>query len=57
MFWAYTWMSPERVSVGEEGEDHSMSMDPRQKKHGNQQESGSLEYQKQSNRERLREGV
>ena len=50
-------MSPERVSVGEEGEDHSMSMDPRQKKHGNQQESGSLEYQKQSNRERLREGV
>ena len=29
-------MSPERVSVGEEGEGHSMSMDQRQKRRGNQ---------------------
>ena len=30
-------MSPERVSVGEEGEGHSMVMDRRQKRRGNQQ--------------------
>ena len=42
-------MSPERVSVGEEGEGHSMVMDRRQKRRGNQQwcEPGS-EYQKRS---------
>ena len=47
-------MSPERVSVGEEGEGHSMLMDQKQKRHGNQQrrvwcaESGGGEYQKRS---------
>ena len=27
MFLGYTLMSPERVSVGEEGEDHSVSVE------------------------------
>ena len=30
-------MDPERVSVGQEGEDHSMVMDRKQKRRGNQQ--------------------
>ena len=29
-------MSPERVSVGEEGEGHSMKWDQKQKRRGNQ---------------------
>ena len=33
----YIWMSPERVSVREEGEGHSMLTDWRHKKRGNQQ--------------------
>ena len=47
-------MSPERVSVGDEGEGHSMLMDRKQKRRGNQQwrvwckESGDWEYQKRS---------
>ena len=47
-------MSPERVSVGEEGGGHSMLMDGTQKRRGNQQwrvwyeESGGREYQMQS---------
>ena len=47
-------MSPEEVSVREEGEGHSMYMDLKQKRHGNQQwrvwckESGGWEYQKWS---------
>ena len=47
-------MSPGRVSVGEEGEGHSMLMDRKQKRRGNQQwrvwceESGGREYQKAS---------
>ena len=47
-------MSPERVSVGEEGEGHSMVMNRKQKRRGNQQwrvwceESGGWEYQKQN---------
>ena len=47
-------MSPERVSVGEEWEGHSMLMDRRQKRRGNQQwrvwceQSGGSEYQKRS---------
>ena len=47
-------MSPVRVSVGEEGEGHSMLMDREQKRRGNQQwrvwceEYGGWEYQKRS---------
>ena len=42
-------MSPDRVPVGEEGEGHSMYMDQKQKRRGNQQwrvcceESGGLQ--------------
>ena len=37
-------MSPERVSVGEEGEGHSMLMDRKRKRRGNQQSgTGNLE--------------
>ena len=48
------WMSTERASVREEGEGHSMLMDWKQKRRGNQQwrvlceESGGWEYQKWS---------
>ena len=64
LFLGYISMSPERVSLGEEGEGHSMSMDRKQKfefriicafKKGtgtNSRESGArnleAEYQKQS---------
>ena len=47
-------MSPERVSVGEEGEGHSMVMDRKQKRRGNQQwrvwcqESGKNVYNEAS---------
>ena len=50
----YIWMGPERVSVGEEGEGHSMVMDRKQKRPGNQQwrvscqRSGNWENQKRS---------
>ena len=37
MFLDLIWMSPERVSAGEEGEGHSMLMDRKQKRRGNQQ--------------------
>ena len=54
MFLCYIYVSPERVSVGQEGEGHSMLMDRKQKRRGNQQcrgwcqESGGWDYQKQS---------
>ena len=47
-------MSLERVSVGDEGEGHSMLMDRKQKRRGNQQcrvwceESEGQKYQKRS---------
>ena len=47
-------MSPERVSVGEKGKGHSMLMDRKQKRRGNQQwrvwceASGGWEYQNRS---------
>ena len=47
-------MSPDRVPVGEDGEGHSMLIDRKQKRCGNQQwrvlceESGGQESQKQS---------
>ena len=37
MFLDYISMSPERVSVGEEAEGHSMLMDRKRKRRGNQQ--------------------
>ena len=36
MIFSYTWTSSERVSVGEKGEGHSMQMDQKQKRRGNQ---------------------
>ena len=50
----YTWTSPDSVSVREEGEGHSLLMDRKQKRRGNQQwrvwceESGGWECQKRS---------
>ena len=47
-------MSPETVSTGDEGEGHSMLMDRKRKRRGNQQwrvwceESGDWDYQKRS---------
>ena len=58
MFWGYTWMSPEMISVGKEGKSHSMMMDRRQKRRRNQQwklvcceESGGWEYQNRSGKD------
>ena len=49
-------MSPERVSVGEEGEGHSMEMDRKQKWRGNQpgkdRESGARNLEAESTRTR-----